>query len=248
MPAQHSFDRLARRLALALHRFTRVRLRGVSAGPAAALDEEQVGASALPGVGWVVGMAACLSFAIVSVALRASSWNPAVAAIASTAVTVLLTGALHEIAFARTVDRIASPAASPHAATLALVLLLAGKLALLGLLATASAVALMATLFAAHVISRYAPLLVADWLRAGTRLDRGALRRSALWCVVPLLLMVLAGGVAAMVLALIAGALGTALLLRLGGDTLRDFDDDALGAVQQVCELAFYAGAALAVA
>jgi adenosylcobinamide-GDP ribazoletransferase len=63
-----------------------------------------------------------------------------------------------------------------------------------------------------------------------------------------LLLMVLAGGVAAMVLALIAGALGTALLLRLGGETLRDFDDDALGAVQQVCELAFYAGAALAVA
>lgn len=243
---QDTLNRFSRQFALALHRFTRVRVRGAGVSGAPELAVEPVG-GALPGVGWLVGIAACLSFAIVSVALRGNAWNPAVAAVASTAVTILLTGALHELAFARTVDRIASPASSPHASVLAMGLLLAAKFVLLAALATASAAALMATLFAAHVVSRYAPLLAADWLRASTRVDRPTLRRSALWCVIPLALMVPVGGIASLLLALIVSALGCAALLRLGGDTLREFDDDGLGAVQQVCEIAFYFGAALAV-
>lgn len=248
MPAlHHTLNRFSRQYVLALHQYTRVRLGGALAPPPAAAGERDAPAvAALPGIGWLLGMAACLAFAIVSVALRGNAWGAGVAAVACTALTVSLTGALHETAFARVFAPPAPADASAARGTVAVVLIVAAKLSLLTALATASAAGLMAALFAGHVVSRYAPLLAADWL-GSQQVDRAGLRRAALWCVVPLALMVPAGGVGCLVAALVAAAIGCVLLLRFNADALRAADDDAIGAVQQVCEVAFYFGAAIAV-
>jgi adenosylcobinamide-GDP ribazoletransferase len=238
-----SFEVFAREFMLALRRFTRLRP-GVQ-------DEHPTDGSAalaqLPGVGWLVGMIACLVFALVSVLLRGNPWSPAVAAVFSTLATVMLTGALHEGALFRTADRLEAVPDSPGSAmgVIASLLLIAGKLALIAALAAASEAAVMAALFAAHVTSRYLPLAVAHWLAPGT-VERRALGLSAIWCVVPLLLMIPVRGPAFLGLALLAAVLAAFVMLHLLRRRASGFDDGVLGAVQQVCEAAFYLGAAVA--
>lgn len=241
-----AFTPWARQLRLALHRFTRVRPPGGVAGEEAGLLRASLGG--LPAIGWAAGVLAVLVFVLVSIALPHNGWGPAVAAIACTIATALLTGAIHERGCARAVGRLDGRASDAAASTVALVLLLAAKVALLAALGTASGPAVLATLLAAHVLSRYAPLLVADWLHAPAAVQRRTLRGSALWCVVPLAILALAGGVAALVLSLIAATAACFALVRTGRQALEPFDEDALGAVQQVCEVAFYFGAAIAVA
>jgi adenosylcobinamide-GDP ribazoletransferase len=91
----------------------------------------------------------------------------------------------------------------------------------------------MAALLAGHTVSRFWPLLL-----SGTR----ALAIAALWCVVPLLLMVLADGLPMMLLALAASAAAFALLRGRARHA-----PDGAHAMQQVCEVAFYLGAAFGV-
>ncbi|MCD6078380.1 MAG: cobalamin synthase-like protein [Ramlibacter sp.] len=240
---RESLELFVRDLTLALRRFTRLRPGvhdGEAQGPASLVQA--------PGIGWLVGMAACLVFALVSVLLRGNPWSPAVAAVFSTLATVMLTGALHEGALFRTADRL--DAAQPGAAGSALgviasLLLIAGKLALLAALAAASEVALMATLFAAHVVSRYLPLVVGQRLDPSA-VESRALGLAALWCVVPLLLMMAAGGPALPGMALLVAALAAFAMLHYLRRRDARFDDGVLGAVQQVCESAFYLGAAVA--
>ncbi|MEJ5992299.1 adenosylcobinamide-GDP ribazoletransferase [Ramlibacter sp. PS3R-8] len=242
-----TFHLFVRDCALALARFTRLRPRPPDAGAAPAAT----GAASLaqaPGVGWLVGMVACLVFALVSVMLRGNPWSPAVAAVFSTLATVLLTGALHEGALFRTADRLdaAQPGASGSAlGVIASLLLIAGKLALLAALAAASEVALMSALFAAHVVSRYLPLAAAHLLSPAA-VQRRALGLSALWCVVPLSLMVLVAGPAFPAIALLAAVLAGLAMLHFLRRRAAGFDDGVFGAVQQVCEAGFYLGAALA--
>lgn len=232
----------ARRFALALQSSTRMRAGGaVAPDEVPAGDLAQAGAAHLPGVGWLVGIAACLVFALVSLLLRNNAWDPFVAAVACTIATVALTGALHESALFRFADRLGG-AGNGHGA-LALVLLLAAKLGLLAALATDSEPAVITALFAAHVVSRFA-LVVTHWAGSAEG-DTRSLRVGALWCIVPLALMVPAGGVAFLVLPLLASALAGFGMLRF----CRNHPDSAAerpGVVQQVCEVVFYLGAALA--
>jgi len=239
----------ARRFALALQTSTRVRATGAYAPPPAP-EGDLVHASTahVPGVGWLVGIAACLVFAIVSVALRDNTWGPLVAAIACTMATAALTGALHESALYRFADHAWSHgAADAHRAghgVLALVLLLAAKLALLAALADASEPAVMAALFAGHVLSRFT-LVVTHWA-ASTDADARTVRVAALWCIVPLVLMVVAGGVAFLVAALVVSGLACFALLRFCRSRPDAPTAERPGVVQQVCEVAFYLGAAVA--
>lgn len=242
--ADDTLTPLSRQLQLALHRFTRVRPRG-SAGEGDPLLRASLGG--LPAIGWVVGVAAVLVFVLVSIALPHNGWGPAVAAVASTIATALLTGAIHERGCARAIGRL-DPQPADAAPAIGLLLLLLAKVALVAALATTSGPAVLATIFAAHVVSRYAPLLVADWLGAPAAAQRRTLRRAALWCVVPLLVLAFAGGAAALVLSLVAAAAACCALVKAGSRALAPFDDDALGVVQQACEVAFYFGAAIAVA
>ena len=241
-----SFDRFARDFMLALRRFTRFRPR-VPDDAGASPDGDAVLAH-VPGVGWLVGMAACLVFALVSVLLRGNPWSPAVAAVFSTLATVLLTGALHEGALFRTADRLETVPDAPSGSALGVIaslLLIAGKLALLAAVAAASELAVMTALLAAHVTSRYLPLVVAHRLAPGA-LEQRALGLSALWCLVPVLLMVAASGPAFAGMALLASLLAGFVMLHILRRRGSGFDDGVLGAVQQVCEVAFYLGAAFA--
>jgi adenosylcobinamide-GDP ribazoletransferase len=232
-------DLFARRFALALQHATRVRVGGALApDPEPDADAIRASGAHLPGAGWVVGIAACLSFALTALALRGTPWNAAVAAVASTMVTVALTGGRHESALFGIAER-AQPGSG--AGVLTLVLVLAAKLALLAAIASVSEAGIMAALLAGHVVSRVAPLALARGL--GGRGEPGALSVAALWCAIPLALMLLADGVAFTLLpVLLAGLACYGMLL---WSRRRAHDAGDLAAVQQVCELAFYLGAAI---
>jgi adenosylcobinamide-GDP ribazoletransferase len=238
---QQRLNLFARRFALALQHATRVRVVGALA-PDPEPDDDAIRASGahLPGAGWVVGGAACLAFALVALALRGSPWNAAVAAVASTMATVALTGGRHESALFGVAER-AHPGAG--AGTITLGLVLAGKLALLAAIASFTEAGVMAALFAGHVVSRVAPLALARGL--GGRSEPNALAVAALWCAVPLALMLLADGVAFVLLPLLLAAFACWGMLLWCRRQAHDAGDVA--AVQQVCELAFYLGAAIGV-
>lgn len=229
----------ARRFVAALQTATCLRP-AAEAPPAPELVDASAGH--VPGVGWLVGIAACLVFALASLLLRGNPWDALAAAVLSTIATVLLTGALNESALFRQAGRWSPRDAGLGA--LALFLLLAAKLVLLAALAARAEAALITALLAGHVVSRFAPLVAAHWLDTRESALR-TLRAGALWCVIPVLLMVPAGGVAFPVVALLAAAVAGFALVRWtrGTGTVRDERD---GALQQVCEVAFYLGAAIA--
>jgi adenosylcobinamide-GDP ribazoletransferase len=187
-----------------------------------------------------------VGFAVLSLGLPEGPVTPLAAAIGSTNATVALTGALHEKGLA------AFGGESP-----ALTLALLAKVALLGVLAYRSPGALATALIAAHTVSRFWPLVMVQTLQvAGSeapttaarplaaRIERRALGVAAAWCLVPLALMVLAHGVMFTLLALAASALALWAMRYLAQRRLQGYSADALGAAQQVCEIAFYLGAA----
>lgn len=225
---------------LALHRSTRVRVGAPATDPA---DAEAVRASAahLPGAGWVVGLAACLVFALVALPLRGSAYSPLAAAVAALMATALLTGARSERGLFHVAEAIEPRAGLGN---LALVLVTLAKVALLCVMATVSEAGILSALFAGVVLSRFAALLAGQWL-AGE--NGRTLPVAALWCVVPLLLMVAARGPVFPVLALLATALACYALLRFFRARGTPGSEDAAGATQQVGELAFYLGAAIGV-
>ncbi len=239
MPAlRDTLNLFARRFALALQSSTRMRAAGAADLPGEDPELLQSSAGHVPGAGWLVGLAACLVFALVSLLLRGNPWEALVAAIASTVATVLLTGARNETSLFRFANAAGERDAGLGA--LALFLLLAAKLALLAALAARAEAAVIAALFAGHVVSRFAPLVVAHWLDMRPEALR-TLRVGALWCLVPLLLMALAAGVAFLVVALLASALAGFALVRFTRP-----QHERPGAVQQACEVALYLGAAIA--
>lgn len=231
---------------------------------------EAVRASAChwPGVGWLVGLVACTVFALLGLALPNGPYVPLAAAAACTVATVLLTGAFHEDALIRFTDSLGRGAATTAALELtrpsfashgaiALVLALLFKISLLAVLAGQSPAAVLAALLAGHVVSRFWPLVLmrglsytgdaatADCQRFTEPVDARSLLVGAGWCIVPLgvALLVQPPGFAAMGLLFSGLALfGMRKLLarRLGG-----FNADSVGATQQVCEIAFYLGAAV---
>jgi adenosylcobinamide-GDP ribazoletransferase len=227
---------------LAVHRTTVLRM-----GTAPEADDEALRASDahLPGAGWVVGLVACLVFALIGLALRASPWGVAVAAVVATVATAALTRGRGECALFRTAEgwQGAATAGPTGAGTLVLVLLLAAKLALLAVLASLSEVAVIAALFAAQVVSRLAPLLLARSLHGDV--SARSVQLGALWCALPLLLLFAAAGGVALLLAVVAATLACYGLWRLGRRQGDPVDRDFLAAAQQVCEVAFYLGAAI---
>jgi adenosylcobinamide-GDP ribazoletransferase len=231
-----------RRCLAATQAFSRIRVPASLAGWAQLLPADAAdSARHWPGVGLLAGMAACIVFALVSLPLPAGPLSPLVAAAAATMAAAWLIAARHEESLAR------------YAGSVALVLVLAAKLALLALLGLHSPAGVLAALLGAQAVSRLFALLLA-WslppLPAQSadhplrrRADRSALAAATLWCLVPLLLMLLAGGLKFMLAALVAGAVAFGLLRRRfqreGGVGL-----DGIGAAQQVCEAAIYLGAA----
>nr|WP_315493387.1 adenosylcobinamide-GDP ribazoletransferase [uncultured Rhodoferax sp.] len=155
---------------------------------------------------------------------------------------------------------------------IAVVLALLAKVSLLALLGSLHGAVLCVALFTGHVLSRFWPLLTIRLLPhvgdvAGSKskpladqISLGSLWVAVLWSFSALALVFIAQaamflivpglGWAALSLWLGAGVLVSGLawvgMLRWFARRLQGFTGDCLGATQQVCELAFYLGLALA--
>lgn len=257
---------------LALQFFTRIPVTGRLAQWVGYSPEMlRQSAGHMPGVGALVGglCAATLSGALALLpAVPASAWA---AAALSTALGLLLTGAFHEDGLADTADGLGGAYTAERALaimkdsrvgafgalTLAVALLI--KLSLLAVLVQAQAAWAVLGLWLGHVVSRWPPLWVIAALhhvgeRDGSkskpladRIGPAALATGTAWLALalwvahtlglPLQAMAVAVGLAVLAAAVMAWRLQR----RLGG-----FTGDGLGATQQVAELGFYLGLALA--
>ena len=248
-----------RHFLLALQFFTRIPVTGrlaqwVGYSPAML----RASAAFFPAVGWVVGGVGALAMAG-----ALSVWPPLVAAVLCTVVTVLLTGAFHEDGLADVVDGLGGTANRDRAleimrdsrvgafGAIALVLALGLKFALLATLAEEGIVPACAALLAAHVLSRFAPLVVMRAMpyvggeggKAKPMADAvsgGSVVIAALWSVPAVAMLAMVGEPADGIAALAAVALATVYMVRLLRRRLGGFTGDGLGATQQLSELAIY--------
>jgi adenosylcobinamide-GDP ribazoletransferase len=211
---------LLRQYVWTLQRFTRVKA-GVPEGA-------DPGTTHLSGIGWLVGLLAAVSFALLSLLLHGGAWVALAAAIGSTISTVVLTGAAGEKAFEKLYG------------TLALFLAILAKVSLIAVLAGQSEAGVLAALVAAHTLSRFAAHTMPE------PTDGRRMLIAAAWCVLPLLLAMFARGPIFVALGMLFTAVTWWCMKRLLMRRPQPDADDALGVTQQVCEIAFYLGAAIA--
>ena len=204
-----------------------------------------------PLVGIVVGLVAAAIFG-----LTILFWPRELAILASMAATILLTGAFHEDGLADAADGLGGGWEKQQVLTImqdsrlgsygaiGLFLMLLAKFEALTHL---SAPLLPGILIAGHALSRFAAVLVIytqSYVRAegkskplATRLSRNELMLAGGFGLLPLLLLVPKSLFALLPVALVWWWFSRKLIRRLGGYT-----GDCLGAMQQLCELAFYLG------
>jgi adenosylcobinamide-GDP ribazoletransferase len=227
-------------------------------------------AAHFPGVGVLVGGIAAMVHGALLVLLAGREYAALLAAVLSTIATVLLTGAFHEDGLADVADGLGGSPERLRAleimkdsrvgafGALGLVLALLAKVSLLALLGAIGTALACAGLFAAHVVSRSFPLLLIRLLPyvgdapasrskpLADAISAASLLAASLWLALALGLAsaVLSGAQIAAGMA--AAALAFLWLWRLFHRRLQGFTGDCLGATQQVCELAFYLGLAVA--
>lgn len=223
-----------------------------------------------PGVGWVVAVVAVLVYAALHAGLGANPFAFAVAAVGSTIATVLLTGGFHEDGLADVSDGLGGSYNRERAldimkdsrigafGAMALVLCLLAKCSLLALLGAHSLGAALAALVGGHVLSRWWPLWlvrclphVGDTAKSKSKpladqISNASLVAAGLWCVAPLALVWQWQSALFVALAALCSALAAAHMARRLAQRLQGFTGDGLGAVQQLSEVGFYLGAALA--
>ncbi|WP_394788950.1 adenosylcobinamide-GDP ribazoletransferase [Rhodoferax sp.] len=227
-------------------------------------------AAHFPGVGWLVAIAACAVAAASGTLLHGRIGSALVTAALCTIATVLLTGGFHEDGLADVADGLGGSAERNRAleimkdsrvgafGAMALVLALLTKVALLALLDAYSGTALLMALVGGHVWSRFCPLVLVRLLphvgdtatskskQLADQISRSALAVALAWCFLPLALVFYAQGATFLITSVAASWLALLWMGRLFARRLQGFTGDCLGATQQVCEIAFYLGAAAA--
>lgn len=227
-------------------------------------------AAHFPGIGWLAALLSTAVYAALYGALVPNPLAPAVAAVFCTIATVLMTGGFHEDGLADVVDGLGGSADRERAldimkdsrigafGAMALVLALLAKVSLLALLGAHSLQAALAALAGAHVVSRFWPLLivrslphVGDTARSKSKpladqISGGALWVALFWCFGPLVAVLYAQKAIFLIASMACSGLASAWMARWFARRLQGFTGDCLGATQQVSEIGFYLGAALA--
>jgi len=227
-------------------------------------------AAHFPGIGWLAALLSVGVYAALHWALAPSPWAPAVAAVLCTVATVMMTGGFHEDGLADVADGLGGSADRERAldimkdsrigayGAMALVLALLAKLSLLALLGTHSLLAATSALVGAHVLSRLWPLFivrslphVGDTARSKSKpladqISGRALATAVAWCLVPLALVAYAQPAVYLTASITLSGVSAAWMARWFARRLKGFTGDCLGATQQVSEIGFYLGAALA--
>lgn len=263
---------LARSLVLALQYFTRVPIpRALGRWTGFSAELQRASLAHFPAVGMLVAALAIACYWAAAQLLPRTALAPLVAALLSAIATVLLTGALHEDGLADTADGLGGSQERDRAleimkdprigsfGALALMLALLLKVGLLGLIGSAAGVSTVAAaLFGAHAVSRGLALVIVATLphigQAATsrslaiaaRIEWPRLAVAALWTLAAL---ALAAVLASPVFCIAGVALAVCAMLwmrRVLVRRLQGFTGDCLGATQQLCECAFYLGAAVA--
>jgi adenosylcobinamide-GDP ribazoletransferase len=260
-----------RHFLLAVQYFTRIPVTGALAqwvGYSSAML--RASAAHFPGIGWLVGAFACAVYTALAAGLPPGTFTPLAAAAFCTIASVWLTGGFHEDGLADVADGLGGSVSRERAmeimkdsrigayGAMALALAILAKLSLLALLGTHHLHAALTALLGAHVVSRFWPLLVVRTLAhvgdtatskskpLADRIGTGALVAALAWCVPAVLLVAHMQSAMFAAAAAVSSALACAWMWRLFARRLQGFTGDCLGATQQVCEIAFYLGAALA--
>lgn len=227
-------------------------------------------AAHFPGIGWLVAAWVGAVSAALWWLLPAQGFTPLAVAALGTVAGVLLTGGFHEDGLADVADGLGGSLDRERAldimkdsrigafGAMALVLGLLSKVALLAVLGTAGLANLLWALLGAHVLSRWLPLLlpmqlphVGDTARSKSKpladkIDHRTLAVALLWAAPALVAVAVVQGPAFLLWPGLCSLLAAAWMLRWFRRRLQGFTGDALGATQQVCEIAFYLGAAIA--
>ena len=224
-----------------------------------------------PGIGWLIAGVATVSYALIAYLLGPQTFTPLVAGIFSTIATVLVTGGFHEDGLADVADGLGGAYQRERAleimkdsrvgafGAMALVLAFLAKFALLAQLGASSLPLVLWSMLGAHVMSRFWPLLlvrtmphVGDTATSKSKpladqISLSALLVALLWCVIPIALTGYALGWHIVLLGSALSAAGAGWMWWRFKRRLQGFTGDCLGAVQQVSEIMFYLGVAIAV-
>lgn len=252
---------------LALQFFTRIPVTGkLAAWVGYSPELLRASAAHFPGIGVLVGACTALCFWLMLQLLPQHSGSILIAAVFSTVMSAMLTGAFHEDGLADLADGLGGHVSREKSleimkdsrigsyGAVALILALSMKLALLNLLGQLNWHCTLLAIFLAHVVSRCMPLFiirslahVGDTPQSKSKpladaINMPALCLALIWCLSAFVLVACLypawrwlGGLAGSLLVLVW--MLNFLKRRLGG-----FTGDALGATQQLSEIAFYLG------
>ena len=262
---------MMRHFLLALQFFTRIPITGKLANWVG-YSPSMLRASAghFPGVGLLVGgLTVVCCWGIFSV-LPQQSATLSIAIVFSTVFSVMLTGAFHEDGLADLADGLGGHVSRDKSleimkdsrigtyGAMALILGLASKFALLSLLGQLNFLMMLKALFLAHVTSRLMPLLiikslahVGDTAQSKSKpladtIEGASLVVALVWWILALLLVAYWGWSSVWMVGSFFALLMTWWMRRLLQRRLDGFTGDALGATQQLTEIAFYFGVLVA--
>ena len=260
---------------LAIQFFTRIPVTGRLA-TWVGFSPEMLRASAahFPGVGVLVGgLVAGLSMLLMAALSKEGQYPPQlvlVAAVLGTVFSVMLTGAFHEDGLADVADGLGGSQDRNKAleimkdsrvgafGAIAIALILLTKVSLLTLIGSTNPLAMFVSIFAAHVASRTWPLMLIRLLphvgdTAGSKskplADQISLKSliiAFLWLTLPVASVFIAYDAIYLIASMVVSLTVFLYMWRLFTKRLQGFTGDCLGATQQVCEVAFYFGTALA--
>jgi adenosylcobinamide-GDP ribazoletransferase len=267
-----SIFRFLRHYLLAIQFFTRIPVTGrLAAWVGYSPEMLRASAAHFPGVGVLVGaLVAGLTMLLLEFLPQRSPLTPLVAAVLGTVFSVMLTGAFHEDGLADVADGLGGSQDRDRAleimkdsrvgafGAIAITLILLAKVSLLALIGSTNPLAMCVGIFAAHVVSRTWPLWlirllphVGDVAGSKSKPLADQITLKSLFIAFFWLFMSLAGVFVAydaiyLIASIVTSLIAFCYMWRLFSKRLQGFTGDCLGATQQVCEVAFYLGLALA--